>query len=176
MHGCFEGKNVFISYFEEIVQVVQPCKNVTPLMLPRAVRSGIICWGNAAHASQKESFKLATPIFARGKHMQKGRLELFWACWRIPLSVLENILFTLCCRYMWMWGTIWHIFSLHTPFYSQLKASYRSKMASGNLWNVVFCPASLFKKNDKITSRKKKVDQTGKLQCHYPLIQKLILW
>lgn len=43
MHGCFEGKNVFISYFEEIVQVVQPCKNVTPLMLPRAVRTGIIC-------------------------------------------------------------------------------------------------------------------------------------
>lgn len=52
MHGCFEGKNVSISYFEEIVKV-QPCKNVTPLMLPRAVRSGIICQGNATHTSQQ---------------------------------------------------------------------------------------------------------------------------
>lgn len=129
MHGCFEGKNVFISYFEEIVQVVQPCKNVTPLMLPRAVRSGIICWGNAAHASQKESFKLTTPIFPRAKHVQKGRLVLFFACWRIPLPVLRDLLSALCCRSMWMWGTIWCIFSLHSPFSSQLKAPYKSKAA-----------------------------------------------
>jgi len=68
MHGCFEGKNVSISYFEEIVKV-QLCKNVTPLMLPRAVRSGIICQGNATHTSEQESFKLTKPFFPRGKHV-----------------------------------------------------------------------------------------------------------
>lgn len=171
MHGCFEGKNVFISYFEE---TVQPCKNVTPLMLPRAVRSGIICWRNAAHASQKENFKLTTPIFPRVKGVQKGRLVLFFACWRIPLPVLRNVLSALCCRCTWMWGTIWRIF-LHTPFSSQLKALNKSKVALGKRYEVTFHLALFFfQKNCSITARKS-VDQTGTLQHHYMVIQKSVL-
>lgn len=175
MHGCFEGKNVFISYFEEIVQVVQPCKNVTPLMLPRAVRSGIICWGNAAHASQKESFKLTTPIFPKVRHVRKGRLVLFFACWRIPLPVLRNVLSTLCCRCMWVWGTIWRFFSLHTPFSSKLKAPHKSKVVWGKLYQSYISSCIIFiPKNCKITARKS-VDEIGTLQHHYVVIQKSML-